>query len=130
PQNTAIGFRALDSNTTANNNTATGYVALFSNTIRDQNTATGAVALDNNTSGSNNIAIGAVAGDTLTTGDNNIDIGNVGVADEANTIRIGTVGTQTAAYIAGIAGATVTGNPVVIDGSGHLGTADISTLQG
>ena len=28
----------------------------------------------------------------LTTGDSNIDIGNSGVADEANTIRIGTAG--------------------------------------
>ena len=66
----------------------------------------------------------------LTTGDNNIDIGNLGVAGEANTIRIGTAGTQTAAYIAGIAGVTVTGNPVVIDGSGHLGTVDITYSPG
>src|SRR5207249_5416799 len=81
-------------------------------------------------SGSNNIALGTLAGASLTTGDNNIDIGNLGVTDEANTIRIGTAGTQTAAYIAGISGVTVTGNPVVIDGRGHLGTVDISTLQG
>src|SRR5437899_12402736 len=33
-------------------------------------------------------------------------------------------------YIAGISGVTVSGNPVVVDASGHLGTADISTLQG
>ena len=65
-----------------------------------------------------------------TTGDSNIDIGNPGVADEGNTIRIGTTGQHTAAYIAGIAGVTVTGNPVVVDGNGHLGTVDISTLRG
>ena len=39
-------------------------------------------------------------------------------------------GPQTATYIAGIAGVTVTGDPVVIDASGHLGTVDVSTLQG
>src|SRR5437773_9060846 len=104
--------------------------ALQTNTPGVQNIAVGSFALDNNTSGSYNISLGYYAGLNLTTGNNNIDIGNLGVAGEANTIRIGTAGTQTAAYIAGIAGVTVTGNPVVIDGSGHLGTVDISTLQG
>ena len=32
--------------------------------------------------------------------------------------------------MAGINGVTITGDPVVIDATGHLGTADISTLQG
>ena len=129
-QNTAIGALALLFNTTGDNNTAMGVGALQTNTTGVQNIAVGSFALDNNTSGSYNISLGYYAGLNLTTGNNNIDIGNLGVAGEANTIRIGTAGTQTAAYIAGIAGATVTGNPVVIDGSGHLGTADISTLQG
>src|SRR5437867_2183077 len=83
----------------ASNNSASGYIALFNNTTGAQNTANGAFALDNNTSGSNNIALGVLAGASLTTGDNNIDVGNLGVAGEANTIRIGTTGTQTAAYI-------------------------------
>jgi len=74
--------------------------------------------------------LGYQAGANLTTGDNNINIGNSGVAGEANAIRIGTSGTQTNAFIAGVSGVTVTGNPVVIDNTGHLGTADISTLQG
>ena len=129
-QNTAIGALALLFNTTGDNNTAMGTGALQTNTTGVQNIAVGSFALDNNTSGSYNISLGYYAGLNLTTGNNNIDIGNLGVAGEANTIRIGTAGTQTAAYIAGIAGVTVTGNPVVIDGSGHLGTVDISTLQG
>jgi hypothetical protein len=45
----------------------------------------------------------------LTTGDNNIDIGNRGVADEANTIRIGTGGTHMTTFIAGISGKTAAG---------------------
>ena len=128
--NTANGAFALYSNTTAPNNTATGAAALENNTTGVQNTANGAFALNNNTSGSYNIALGILAGTSLTTGNFNIDIGNTGVAGDTNTIRIGTAGWQTANYIAGIAGVTVTGDPVVIDGSGHLGTADISTLQG
>jgi len=46
--------------------------------------------------------LGYLAGENLTTGNNNIDIGNLGVAGESNTIRVGTVGTQTATFIAGI----------------------------
>ena len=86
--------------------------------------------------------MGYDAGCLLTTGDNNIDIGNVGVAGEANTIRIGqqvattdpspsagigTLPAHTATFIAGIYGATTSDTvntaPVVIDINGNLGTA-------
>jgi len=71
--------------------------------------------------------LGFKAGRNLTTGNNNIDIGNMGVAGESNTIRIGTTGTQTATFIAGISGATVpTGIAVVVDADGHLGTTTSS----
>jgi len=120
--NTATGVAALYSNTTGNNNTATGGFALLLNGGSD-NTATGVLALVNNTTGSNNIALGVNAGQNLTTGDNNIDIGNDGAADETNTIRIGTQGTQTNAYIAGIYQTTVPrGLSVVVDSTGHFGT--------
>jgi trimeric autotransporter adhesin len=141
--NTAMGFQALYSNTTGIDNTATGLNALFSNTEGNENTATGHSALQNNitgtdntavghdalfnnTTGSNNIALGHGAGSNLTTGSNNIDIGFFGVADEANTIRIGTQGTQTKTFIAGINGAGVTGMPVKVDANGQLGTTPSS----
>ena len=57
----------------------------------------------------------------LTTGSYNIDIGSVGAAGEANTIRIGTPGTQTATYIAGINGSSVMGVDVVVGPTGRLG---------
>jgi predicted ribosome quality control (RQC) complex YloA/Tae2 family protein len=61
-------------------------------------------------------ALGEGAGENLTTGDNNIDIGNSGVSGESNTIRIGTQGTQTATYIAGISGVPLdSGVAVVVD---------------
>lgn len=143
--NTANGFRALYNNTSGVENTANGAFALYANDIGNHNTANGYAALfynegGNNTAngfealfvntGNSNIALGYRAGYNHTTGNNNIDIGNEGVADEANTIRIGTTGTQTNAYIAGISGVNITGAPVVVDATGHLGTADISTLQG
>jgi hypothetical protein len=120
-RNTASGSFALFSNTTGPDNTAVGYFALFFNTTGDSNTATGYDALLNNTTGAGNIALGNFAGSNLTTGDNNIDIGNLGVTGEAKTIRIGTQGTQTATYIAGISGVGVTGLPVKVNASGQLG---------
>jgi hypothetical protein len=62
-----------------------------------------------------------LAGQDLTTGSSNIDIGNRGVAGEGNTIRIGTPDIQTAAYISGINGVTVTGVPVLVASNGQLG---------
>jgi hypothetical protein len=137
--NTADGAFALENNTTGFDNTASGYAALVRNTTGYFNTANGAYALWRNTtgyyntasgqgalyrtSGNNNIALGSGAGFNLTTGSNNIDIGNSGVVAEANTIRIGTVGTQTNTFIAGISGVTVAGGVgVIIDANGHLGT--------
>jgi len=122
-RNTATGSFALFSNTTGPNNTAVGYFALFSNTTGNSNTASGYDALLNNTTGVGNIALGNFAGSNLTTGDNNIDIGNLGVAGEAGTIRIGTLGTQTATFVAGIMGRTIPGGiPVTINVNGQLGT--------
>ena len=121
--NTANGAFALFNNTTSSDNTATGFQALFSNTTGRNNTANGYNALYNNTTGGSNITLGFQAGLNLTTGNSNIDIGNVGVAGESKRIRIGTAGTQTKTFIAGISGATVAGGVGVIVGSnGQLGT--------
>jgi hypothetical protein len=126
-RNTATGSFALFFNTTGPDNTAAGYFALYSNTTGNSNTASGFAALMNNTTGVGNIALGNFAGANLTTGDQNIDIGNAGVAAEANTIRIGTRGTQTAIYVAGIMGKTVPmSTPVFINANGQLGTTTSS----
>jgi hypothetical protein len=122
-QNTATGNGALAGNTIGSYNTANGDGALVYNTTGNFNTASGDNALLYNTTGGNNIAVGATAGINLTTGSYNIDIGNRGFHGDANTIRIGKQGTQSATYIAGISGATVpAGVGVIIDTSGHLGT--------
>jgi hypothetical protein len=121
--NTATGVGALVSNTTGNFNTASGVSALQNNTTGNDNTANGVNALYSNTTGSHNIALGFKAGLNLTTGSNNIDIANKGVGGEGSTIRIGTTGTQTNTYVAGISGAIVpTGIAVIVDSGGHLGT--------
>ena len=45
----------------------------------------------------------------------------MGTGAEANTIRIGTQGTQSATFIAGISGAVMSGADVVVSSSGRLG---------
>ena len=133
-RNTATGGQTLISNTTGSRNTATGFGALELNETGNHNAAFGWIALFFNT-GNQNIGLGDGAGENITTGDNNIDIGNLGVADEANTIRIGTQvftpdpqsgldhPAHTATYIAGISGQTASGGvPVYINSDGKLGT--------
>jgi hypothetical protein len=127
--NTANGVSALILNTTGHSNTALGAEALVGNTTGSDNIAVGDAALSSNTTGSNNVAIGFAAGGNLTTGSNNIDIGaNVlGLAREANTIRIGKSGTQQKTFIAGISGKTVpSGAGVIISSNGQLGTIQSS----
>jgi hypothetical protein len=126
-RNSATGSFALFFNTTGNDNAAIGYFALYSNTTGNRNTAGGFAALTNNTTGVGNIALGNFAGSNLTTGNQNIDIGNVGVAAETNTIRIGTEGTQTNAYLAGVYRTNIgKGLEVKVDSGGHLGTVGSS----
>ena len=124
--NTAAGRDALLNNTTGGGNVAVGAFALDANTSGSANTASGDGALDHNTTGGSNIAVGFLAGENLTTGNNNIDIGNRGIAGEANTIRVGTQGTQTRTFIAGISTTGVNGSAVKINGNGQIGVAPSS----
>src|SRR5262245_35320394 len=126
-ENTATGAYALFYNTGGFQNTAIGVNALISNTTGVLNTAIGVDALYNLSSGDSNIGVGAFAGLALTSGSNNIYLGNSdGAATESNTIRIGTQGTQTATFIAGISGAGVMGPAVKVNADGQLGTAPSS----
>jgi hypothetical protein len=123
--NTANGYQALYLNMSGSFNVANGYRALYNNVTGFWNIATGYQALQNNQSGSFNIALGVNAGSAIT-GSSNIDIGNVGVAGESGRIRIGTKGTHTGTFIAGISGVAVTGSTVVVNPNGKLGIATSS----
>jgi hypothetical protein len=126
--NTATGESALKGNTTGNDNTASGYDALSANTLGCCNTASGANALVGNVTGGYNVAIGYQAGYNVT-GSNNIDIGNQGTSSDSGAIRIGTPGTQTSFFAAGVRGVS-TGQSnaieVMIDSNGQLGTVSSS----
>src|SRR6266568_284160 len=154
--NTAVGSVALANNdSTGNalaiNNTAVGVGALFSNTDGASNNAIGVFALVNNITGSFNVAMGDAAlnnadsvfntavgfdaGQATITGFDNIYLGDTAgtfdlvggaVPDESATIRIGSLFTNTACFIGGIAtnvqvwnGVTVC--QVTVNGFGQLG---------
>jgi hypothetical protein len=123
--NTAIGAKALAFSSTGHDNTAVGYGALNYNGAGSYNVAVGSFAASTyGIDGSSNILLGFESGEAITTGSNNIDIGNRGFAGESGRIRIGTEGSQTAAYIAGIRQAPLvkgTALQVGITADGQLG---------
>jgi hypothetical protein len=119
-KNVAIGHLAM-SFATSSNNTAVGYAALQA--VRGKgNAAVGNEALRNLGSGLTNVGIGSDAGGNLFDGDNNIYISNLGMSSESGVTRIGTEGTQTTTFIAGIRNSPVAGAvPVGVTADGQLG---------
>jgi hypothetical protein len=96
-QNNAFsGYQAGFNNTNGHSNTFAGYQAGLNNSSGNGNTFLGASAGTHNNTGQNNIFVGNQAGFASESGGNSdIYIGSQGSA-ESNTIRIGSVGTQTA----------------------------------
>jgi hypothetical protein len=144
-QNAFVGYHAGYQVTTGLQNSYFGDFAGEGNSTGSRNTFLGTgVGAYNNSTGSNNVYIGNDAG-IGTTGNDNVAIGeraglgNSGGSNEiyigegagcncaeSNTIRIGTQGTQSAAYMAGIYGVNVDGIPVQINSNGQLGVATSS----
>ena len=125
--NTFSGFNAGFSNTTGANNTYLGSQAAASATTANHNTFVGFNAGFYNSTGSSNVFLGDSTGTFNTTGSNNIYLAHPGIGTESNTTRIGT--SQTAAFIAGIYGSSVSsGQAVYVDSTGHLGTGGGSSV--
>jgi Chaperone of endosialidase len=111
---TAVGFEALGSNTSGSGNTAVGNQTLLANTEGFSNTAIGSTALQNST-GSNNVALGTNAGSDISTASDVICIGaNFAGANVNNSC-----------YIKNISGADAAGGDAVfITSAGKLGTVN------
>ncbi|MBA3647750.1 MAG: tail fiber domain-containing protein [Chitinophagales bacterium] len=89
--NTAIGSKALYSNTSGYDNTATGFQALYSNTTGQSNTGNGYQSLYSNTTGGHNTANGisalysnTTAGDNTATGYKALYFNVTGISNTAN----------------------------------------------
>jgi Chaperone of endosialidase/Collagen triple helix repeat (20 copies) len=139
--NVAIGRQAMSSTNGAYADTAVGEYTLYMATSGQFNLALGYSAGTNRdyttglVNGSFNLLIGNYAGGNFTGSEsNNVIIGNVGVPGDSGVIRIGLdtnqdsncaydMACQTATYIAGISGVTVSGgSTVLINSNGQLGT--------
>lgn len=134
--NSAFGSGALGSTSseTSSLNSAFGSASLAGDIVGSSNTAIGVSSLRSPSVGDYNIALGANAG-LRTSGSGNIVIGNEGTVGEDAAIRIGTLGTHTAAFVAGISNVDLSSNgnalPVVIDSvTGQLGVSTPQTLAG
>ncbi len=127
--NTGLGFEAMVNSTTSSNCVSVGAYSMFNtSTGADNNTAIGYGSLGGINTGTNNTTLGSNSGAALTgTDSNNIMIGNIGGAGINATIAIGTSGTQTSTFVAGISGVAVSNlNMVTIDtASGQLGSQAI-----
>ena len=124
--NNAVGAAALSNNLAGLFNQAIGAFALSGNTVGASNVAIGDSAAASNGTGSFNTVVGDLAGPDIGSGGDNIYVGagaGTGVGDESQTIRIGENGFIAACFIQGISGVGVSGDPVVVDGNGQLGTA-------
>lgn len=123
----ALGNNALFRLTTGNDNVAVGSLTMTSVTTTSNNVAVGRAALQN-TTGSANTALGDRAGLAVGTGSNNVHIAHQGTSTDSAFIRIGTPGTQTRAYVAGVRGVTTmtAAIPVLVSTEGQLGTTSSS----
>lgn len=125
--NTAVGVATLGSLTDGcQNNCAFGYGALASLSTLSDNIAIGYEAAISLTSGQGNVLLGSTVGSSYTGSESyNILIGFqvAGTTSESNVTRIGSGGVQTACFIDGISGISVTGSAVLVDSSGQLGVA-------
>lgn len=129
-QNSIFGYSTAASLNFGSSNTALGNLALTGAGVdapstADQNTAVGYLSLTALLSGSNNSALGYNSGSAFVGAEsNNIVIGSVGVAADSGVTRIGTNGTHTSCYVAGIDGVDVGSvATIVTEASDQLGTA-------
>lgn len=124
--NVGVGSQSMTAGVSGQGNTGIGgFTVLNLLTSGSFNTCIGYNAAAFLVSGSNNVILGENAGNNYTGAEtNNILLNHAGVLGESTTTRIGTQGTQTAAFMAGVTGMTVSNlNVVTIDSTtGQLGS--------
>lgn len=122
--NTCVGYASGNKITTGSRNVLVGQETCRNTTISTDNIAIGYQALPSLVTGNGNIVLGLLSGSAyLGAESNNIILGQsvAGVLSESNVMRLG--GTQTTAYMAGIASVVVSNQQTVAINSstGQLG---------
>lgn len=122
--NTALGYQALNANTTGTNNTAIGYQALSSNQGGTQSVAIGYQALTSNINGGENVAIGYQALD-VNTGTSNTAVGHSALGGNTTGFYNVAIG-----WGALKGSTTANGSTAVGTSALQLGTTGINTAVG
>lgn len=114
--NTAVGWRTMDSNTSGADNTAVGQGALFLNTTGSSNTVIGTDSLSALISGSGNSVVGSSSAKFIT-GNNNTVLGYQAGASGTNDLTTGfnntVIGFQASASASNAANEITLGNPSI-----------------
>jgi len=106
---------ALQSNSTGLFNTAVGVNGQASNTAGTAEYFNGSGSAVHDTTGTNNIAVGVNAAYNPTAGSKTTSrSAMLALLPTQLPIRVGTQGTQTKTFIAGVSGSAVTGSDVVV----------------
>jgi len=122
--NTAVGRRALYSNTTGYQNAALGYASLYFNTTGSYNAALGHASLYNNTTGYYNTALGSYSLYFNTTGSYNTALGYASLYSNTTGYRNTALGYYAGRYIADGSTANETSNTSVYLGHDTRALAD------
>ena len=129
--NTAIGYRALNSNgANAFGNTAVGANAINLNTSGERNTAVGESAMTKNTTGNSNTAVGEFASRDNSIGSDNTSIGNFALASNTGSknTAIGSGANTTSTTIENTT-AIGYGSTVSASNTIQLGNTDIANVK-
>ncbi len=108
-RNTAMGYQALYSNSIGTRNTATGHRSLEHNTEGEENTANGYRSLHSNTTGLCNTAMGSSALAINTTGEYNTAIGYEALLDNSTGSHNTAVGAYTTGFFLNLSGCVYLG---------------------
>jgi hypothetical protein len=123
-RNTAIGSKALYSNTIGSYNTANGYQSLYSNNEGWENTANGYQSLYSNTTGYGNTANGTGALSSNTTGYLNTANGWNALSNNSSGSYNTALGYNSASSVVNLVNATAIGSSAVVDASNKVRVGD------
>ena len=121
--NTFVGYRSGESNTTGNDNAAFGYWSLAANTTGTENSAVGELALAANTSGASNTAVGSAALTSNTVGGSNVAVGRSSLQSNVGGIQNTALGASALNTINGNYNVAVGSSALVslASGTGNVG---------
>jgi hypothetical protein len=126
--NTAVGYKALNLNTTGDHSTAVGWRALAMNTIGTANTGLGEDALQANTSGVANTSVGTHNLQDNTSGHSNSSVGSMALANNTTGFWNTAIGESTGISNFGGIGTVTTDNGLTFIGA--LASVDKSVNVG